>query len=475
MQIKDGRYYNLLVALNGTTATIVVNNKLTLSYGFDPRVDIYGIVHNFNDGMIGLGADNASATIDNVNLQVVPPAITFTMSDAFSTQPTLVSGETGSWTLSNGYYIGTPANGQSMALAGGDLTVGTAYLLQLEAIISTREIGGITFDQYDTDDFKWAAYSAATSEIMIGHYTARDGWVVDRSITMELEGDVTLAVTLKGSTVSVLVNDAAALSHVYNSVVTDGGFGLLAKDGEASFDLFTVRTDDPAFETEADAVQTLMAASAPDRVDNSDPLTYDALAPIVDEAITRWEDELAGDDEALALLGDLNFVITDFGDLTLGQTAGTTVFMDDDAAGYGWFVDSTPGDDTEFREKSSDGELLATPASEAYGDMDLLTAVMHEMGHVLGYGDVADDAAEVMSATLDPGERYESGDGAGLVVMDTTDMMEETEEPDPVSDEEVENSWLLGFLVKKARVDYNPFEPRDSIHIVLMDDEEEND
>jgi len=245
MIIKAGSNYNLLVALNGTNATLVVDNKLTLSYSFTPRVDNYGMRHNFNDGMIGLGADNAKAAIDNVNLQVIPPSITLTRSEDFSKTPELLAGKTGTWEAKKGYYVGTPSAGQSLALASGDLKVGPAYLLQLETKISTAAAGGIVFDQYNTNDFKWVVYSKATNQILLGHYTKRTGWVIDKSISRTLSGDVTLSLTLKGSTVSVLVNGTAALSHVYNAVVTDGGFGLLAKDGTASFDWFTVRSDDP--------------------------------------------------------------------------------------------------------------------------------------------------------------------------------------------------------------------------------------
>ena len=76
MLVKAGSDYNLLLALNGTGMTIVVNNKLTLNYAFAPRVDVYGISHNLRDGMVGLGADNAKASIDNVSLRVLPPSIT---------------------------------------------------------------------------------------------------------------------------------------------------------------------------------------------------------------------------------------------------------------------------------------------------------------------------------------------------------------------------------------------------------------
>jgi hypothetical protein len=51
-------------------------------------------------------------------------------------------------------------------------------------------------------------------------------------------------------------------------------------------------------------------------------------------------------------------------------------------------------------------DLLATPASPAFGEMDLLTAIMHEFGHVLG---LAHLSGTVMSPVLDPGERLTPG------------------------------------------------------------------
>ena len=56
------------------------------------------------------------------------------------------------------------------------------------------------------------------------------------------------------------------------------------------------------------------------------------------------------------------------------------VRLDVDAAGLGWFVDVTPGDDAEFTSLPGATQLVATDG-EAIGRMDLLTAVMHEIGH----------------------------------------------------------------------------------------------
>src|SRR5262249_23479689 len=65
----------------------------------------------------------------------------------------------------------------------------------------------------------------------------------------------------------------------------------------------------------------------------------------------------------------------------------------DNAAGWGWFVDRTPRDDSEFTTPGDQGEQ---------NHMDLLTVLMHEMGHVLG---LDHDADGVMQETLTAGTR----------------------------------------------------------------------
>ena len=52
------------------------------------------------------------------------------------------------------------------------------------------------------------------------------------------------------------------------------------------------------------------------------------------------------------------------------------IWIDRDAAGYGWFLDPTPGDDREFTLPGDQGEQ---------GRIDLLTVLAHEMGHLLGF------------------------------------------------------------------------------------------
>ncbi|WP_157260003.1 Ig-like domain-containing protein [Chamaesiphon minutus] len=66
----------------------------------------------------------------------------------------------------------------------------------------------------------------------------------------------------------------------------------------------------------------------------------------------------------------------------LGRPNKATISFDNDANGVGWFIDTTPGDNSEFT--GIDTYFQATPDSPASGKYDLLTAILHEMGHTLG-------------------------------------------------------------------------------------------
>jgi hypothetical protein len=103
------------------------------------------------------------------------------------------------------------------------------------------------------------------------------------------------------------------------------------------------------------------------------------------------------------LLESVTFQITDLPGMLLGQTLGTTVLIDRDAAGFGWFVDHTPWADEEYSRFGPTHGLVAVPGGPADQRMDLLTVVMHELGHVLGY-DHSDTG--LMQPTLALGVRY---------------------------------------------------------------------
>ena len=129
-------------------------------------------------------------------------------------------------------------------------------------------------------------------------------------------------------------------------------------------------------------------------------LANSQLAPIASAAISRLESRLGS--QVDATLAGVSIKVANLAPGMLGETAGNTIWIDDNGAGYGWFVDPTPGDDAEFSQVSAT-DLAARPGSPAANHADLLTTVMHEMGHVLGFDHST--SPDLMYPTLPLGER----------------------------------------------------------------------
>jgi len=413
----------VLLALNGTVATLVVNNQDVFTHVFAPRVDADGFSYGLNAGMVGIGTNNSKMRIDNVAVLVLPPEFTFEETEEFPDTDATIAFvpeplPQGDWqlTLDGEQYVGTATIGDT-AVSLVDLGLGRGLelnaILELEATLNTEHTAGVVFDYYGPEDFKFAAIDAEADQLIIGHRTARQGWVYDAVINTDIVAGkyYDLNVSVKGLSVSVTLKDAGAskasaiVGYAFNAPVVDGDLGLLSKDGISSFDALMVRTNDSAFR---DAGDNLMASAAPtEPAGAGSALSYDQLGAIVDEAIGRWSDSGLVDADDLSSLHEVTFQITDLSGLALAWTVGQTIMMDVNAAGHGWFVDLTPGDDNEFSDEDRDGLLVASTDTLASGRMDLLTVVMHEIGHVLGFEDL--DAEEyphdLMSATLAAGVR----------------------------------------------------------------------
>ncbi|MCG8361612.1 MAG: cadherin domain-containing protein [Kiloniellales bacterium] len=160
------------------------------------------------------------------------------------------------------------------------------------------------------------------------------------------------------------------------------------------------------FQNEAVPAQFLTAATGlAHGLDGIDVLTQSELDGVVTAAKTRWAENGLSESQAAALDG-LVFAVADLEGGALGAFVGDRIEIDVDAAGHGWFVDETPLDDGEFGPGGAETSLTATDGAAADA-MDLLTTVLHEIGHGLGLIDLASqtEADDLMFALLDSGER----------------------------------------------------------------------
>ncbi len=117
--------------------------------------------------------------------------------------------------------------------------------------------------------------------------------------------------------------------------------------------------------------------------------TADITTALVDAVKAQWEAVATGDVAAVSeRLDEYSFVVLDLPGNVLGQASDGTIAIDINAAGHGWFIDSTPADASDL------------PADK----YDLLTVISHEFGHALGL-EHNETAGDLLNATLDVGTR----------------------------------------------------------------------
>jgi len=134
------------------------------------------------------------------------------------------------------------------------------------------------------------------------------------------------------------------------------------------------------------------ASSAPLSAEQSggEGLSEALLAEAIDAAIDYWASQGVNVRD-LAELAKVDVRVEDLGGDLLAKTAGLSVVLDDDAAGYGW---SDSVDDVDL------------------DDIDLLSVLTHEFGHVLGYDH------EIMGESLEVGVRDLPMEDADILVDD---------------------------------------------------------
>jgi hypothetical protein len=146
------------------------------------------------------------------------------------------------------------------------------------------------------------------------------------------------------------------------------------------------------------------AAPPSHAVGHDNILDQGALDQLTEAAIQRWADAGATP-EQVAAMHQVSVTVSDMTGSILGASSPGHIALDSDGAGYGWFIDATPGEDGEYR--GSGIQLTADAAGPAQGLMDALTVIMHELGHQIGLDDDygAGGHDELMHGTINPGER----------------------------------------------------------------------
>jgi hypothetical protein len=222
--------------------------------------------------------------------------------------------------------------------------------------------------------------SAPTSKTVTVGYATAAGTATANSDYQTAAGTLTIAAGASSGTITLtIIGDRTKESNETFTVVLSSPVNATIGTGTATV---TILDDEKA----------LTAVDAPAASNAPAALTSAELDATVDAAKAAW---LAVKPDAD--FSGMTFAVADLGGLMLGYAEGSAITIDSLAAGYGWFVEKGPVENT------------AKLNSDAVGRMDLFTVVMHEIGHALGFDH---DADELMGATLAAGERKIEGAAA---------------------------------------------------------------
>jgi hypothetical protein len=296
--------------------------------------------------------------------------------------------------------------------------------------------------------------SAGTGTTGVGVTLSNDGTIEVDSGTLSLSNAPTNANTMTvaaGATLSLTGNFSEPASGILNIQI--GGtsasqYGVLAITGSATlagtlnvslvngfvpavgntFPVITYGSHTGTFDTinglslpnnesftpSYNAANFTLTAGSPQRPSDANargggdapPISAGELTPVVGAAIARWAETGIGSAK-VAELRHVSVQLADLHGAFLGLEGDNTILIDPTADGYGWFVDHSPMNDSEFVSTLNPQEEIAPAGSPANGRMDLLTVMMHEMGHVLGLGDVPNGTSPdtLMTENLPTGVR----------------------------------------------------------------------
>jgi len=153
-------------------------------------------------------------------------------------------------------------------------------------------------------------------------------------------------------------------------------------------------------------------------------ITDQVLPQFVNEAIVRWTKAAtdAGStptrvDRVVKLMKTVTFNVADLSAGTLDllrrqvqvkvlpRLGSKSIGMRKDRL----FIDPTPNTDEEFTAVQGQVNTMQAVDARAMDRVDLLSVVEHELGHVLGLGDLGSSADDLMSANRSAGIRVKPG------------------------------------------------------------------
>jgi hypothetical protein len=263
-------------------------------------------------------------------------------------------------TAGSGYTVGSPSS-QGATIADNDTAAVPALSIQVTASIVEGDRKTKTVNLTVT-------LSASSTQTVTVQYATANGTASSGSDYVARSGTLTFAPGVLTQTISVTVNgDRTAEANETFTVTLSGPVNATLTNAIGTV---TITNDDGS---------PLLASSAPPTGQASaSSLTTAQLRSVLAEAKAAWLELVPSAD-----FTGLSVSIADLDGLVIGQANGRSITLDADAAGWGWSIGS---------------------AASAGTRMDLLSAVMHELGHVLGYEHGATGVAhDVMQPTLEPG------------------------------------------------------------------------
>jgi hypothetical protein len=329
-----------------------------------------------------LAADRATATFSAGSSSITITIHPIDDAEVESNESVIVGVVAGS-----GYDVGTPASA-TVTIIDND-----APPPPVLPTVSIDDITVIEGDRGTSNAVLTISLSApATTDITV-RVTTVDGTAKAKTDYRALTTTITIKKGATTATVTIqIVGDKVAEPTEYFTVV------LSNLTGEATLDKAVGTV------TIIDNDGKMLTTSLPEQpVSDDEALTAEQLQPLFEAAIAAWA--ARGADPTV--LAALTFEITDLEWTGLAETVGTTISLDATAAGWGWYVDPTPGTHDGFVRRG--GVLVASAGSAAAGRLDLWSVLLHEIGHALGYGHdtfaPGSDLGRIMDGVLEPGVR----------------------------------------------------------------------